>query len=577
MRKANSMLVIAIVLGLLVLCGGTFAGKSVKPIALGSPSAINGQDEQQVCLNMLHGTIVRTDNPLDLAIEGDGYIVLNDGQQDLYSRGRSFAINAHSMFVDPYTDYHVQRIGSAGEDDGFQIPGNSNIYMPFDIALPPKATSAIVVQGNLSADQTLPVSQTQVLISNIMYTFNGYAAPAHIKITDIDQFSGTPSDGRIYVAGIEPDGTEVTDSTGLIVSGTTTLRDLLTYIDNKFGAGNVTASLVNGKIRITDYSSGYSRTDIALFYDSLGTDTMIMPAYFEINVVGGEEVKNIAITVYDSQGDKHVLCGAFVRTDTPNIWDMVLTSISRDIYEITPDNRRICGITFNPFDGSFGGCTDTPEFVIDFAGNSEDPQTITIDMGTPDQFDGLTQFAGSSTAVARHQDGYEPGNLLSVSVNNRGVIIGAFSNGIKRDIATIRMAMFQNVCGLESIGNGYFLSSDDSGDAMVTQALSNGAGAIHDKVLERLGPKGLIEDAIDEIGQILEKEWFAYDDLERMLENGDFGHLKKGDIVKAKQKIYSAMQHQQQFLDALEKSIEKLEDAVTALGVEPLGDEMGEE
>jgi len=576
MRKVNSMF--AIVLVLWVLYGRGFAAKNIKPATAATSPMMNELDaQQQMCLNMLQGTIVSTGNPLDLAIEGDGYIVLNDGRQDLYSRGRSFAIDADLMLVDPYTGYCVQRIGSAGEDDGFQIPGDNNIYLPYDIPLPGKATSEIKVQGNLSSDAQFPTTQTQRLKSNLIYTVSDIVAIGSTKLINLDQFAGIPADSKIYVTGIKPDGTAVTDSTGMGVSSTTTLGDMPTYINNKLGASNATASLVNGRICITDNSSGYSRTDIALFYDSLGTDTMIMPAYFETSVVGGEEVKNIAITVYDSQGDKHVLYGAFVRTDTPNIWDMVLTSISGDIYEITPDNGRICSITFNPFDGSFGGCTDTPEFVIDFAGNSEGPQTITIDMGTPGQFDGLTQFAGSSTAVARHQDGYEPGNLLSVSVNNRGVIIGAFSNGIKRDIATIRMAMFQNVCGLESIGSGYFLSSDDSGDAMVTQALSNGAGPIHDKALERLGPKGLIEDAIDEIGQILEKEWFAYDDLEQMLENGDFGHLKKGDIVKAKQKIYSAMQHQQQFLDALEKSIEKLEDAVTALGVEPLGDEMGEE
>ena len=53
-----------------------------------------------------------------------------------------------------------------------------------------------------------------------------------------------------------------------------------------------------------------------------------MPAYFEIATVGGNEVKNINITVYDSQGGAHVLSGALVRTDTDNTWDMVLTSIT---------------------------------------------------------------------------------------------------------------------------------------------------------------------------------------------------------------------------------------------------------
>ena len=41
-------------------------------------------------------------------------------------------------------------------------------------------------------------------------------------------------------------------------------------------------------------------------------------------------------------------------------------------------------------------------------------QNILIDMGTVGQLNGLTQFAGNSTAVAREQDGYEAGSLSSV-------------------------------------------------------------------------------------------------------------------------------------------------------------------
>ncbi len=166
-------------------------------------------------------TVINTNNPLDMAIEGEGYFVLNDGTRELFTRGGSFRIKYNSMLVEPKTGWEVQRFGSIGEADGFQIPGDDNIYIPYDISLPPNPTSTIVVTGNLSADQTLPVSQTQVLSSNIRYTVNGYTAIEHTKIADLDQFTGTASSGKIYVAGIKPDGTEVTDSTGLIVSGTT--------------------------------------------------------------------------------------------------------------------------------------------------------------------------------------------------------------------------------------------------------------------------------------------------------------------------------------------------------------------
>ena len=73
-------------------------------------------------------------------------------------------------------------------------------------------------------------------------------------------------------------------------------------------------------------------------------------------------------------------------------------------------------------------------------------------------------------------------------------------------------------------------------------------------------------EALEKIDAALEKEWAAYEALEELLESGDYGDLKKGDIVTAKQKIHSAIQHQELSKKALERSIEKLEDALAFLG-----------
>ena len=106
-------------------------------------------------------------------------------------------------------------------------------------------------------------------------------------------------------------------------------------------------------------------------------------------------------------------------------------------------------------------------------------------MGTTSQLDGLTQFAGNSTAVARGQDGYEAGRLSTVSVDNEGKVIGAFSNGIKKDIAMVQIALFQNPAALENVGGNYFDSSANSGEPVATQALTGGAGSIHGGSLEK--------------------------------------------------------------------------------------------
>jgi flagellar hook protein FlgE len=454
--------------------------RGTNPQQIGSGVGIAG-----ITPNTLQGNIISTGNPLDLAVEGEGYFVLSDGQQNVYTRIGSFAVDADFNLVDPSTGYRVQRIGSEGEIDGFQTPGSSEIHVPYDAAIAAKATSEVTVSGNLSADSALPVTQTQVITSNLAYTYNnGTAATETTEIDQLDQYNGTLTSGTITISGYDKDGTAFDTGLTFAVDGSTTLGDLITHLNTNVLDGS-TASLVNGQIRITDDTSGYSRTDMALSYS--GDGTLTTPAYFEISTVGGEESKSVNITVYDSQGGKHVLSGAFVRTDTANTWDMVLASITGDIDSITMANRRIEDISFDAGDGSYNGLSgsDTAQFVITFAHDTTSPQTISVMLGTAGKLDGLTQFAGNSTAVARDQDGYEAGRLSAISVNNEGVVIGAFSNGIEKKIATIQVALFQNTSGLERLGNGYYIPSANSGEAIATQAMSGGAGSIHGGALEK--------------------------------------------------------------------------------------------
>ncbi|MHC4644154.1 MAG: flagellar hook protein FlgE [Planctomycetota bacterium] len=449
------------------------------PQQLGSGVGIAG-----ITPSMSQGSLVNTGNPLDLALEGEGYFVLSDGEQNLYTRAGALAMDANSNLVDPATGFLVQRIGSTGESDGFQVAGDSNIHVPFDVSMPANATSQVVVSGNLSADAAFDTPQAQVLTSNVGYTVAGATADLATLIGQLDQYTGTLTSGTIDISGYHPDGTAFSGAgTSYSIDGTTTLGNLIDHLNTNVLTDS-TASLINGRIRITDNVGGYSLSDIALTYT--GDGTLTTPPYFELTAVGGEEVKSVNITVYDNLGGRHVLSGAFVRTDTANTWDMVLTSVTGDVSEITMANRRIEDVTFSASDGSYAGMggSDAPEFVMTFTHDPTNPQTIDIAMGTAGQFDGLTQFAGNSTAVARKQDGYEAGRLAAVSVDKGGTVIGAFSNGIKRDIATIQIALFQNAGALESVGGGYFMPSANSGEAVATQALTGGAGSVHGGALE---------------------------------------------------------------------------------------------
>ncbi|MHC4482629.1 MAG: flagellar hook-basal body complex protein, partial [Planctomycetota bacterium] len=173
--------------------------------------------------NMAQGNIVNTGNPLDLAMEGEGYFVLSDGSRNFYTRRGTFAVDAASNLVDPTTGFLVQRIGSVGVSDGFQTAGDSGIHVPYDVAMAANATTEMKIVGNLSADADLPEIQTNVLKSNVSYTTNnGTTATATTLIDDLDQTTtGTYSSATITVTGYEHDGTDLTDSTPLAVTAAT--------------------------------------------------------------------------------------------------------------------------------------------------------------------------------------------------------------------------------------------------------------------------------------------------------------------------------------------------------------------
>ena len=113
--------------------------------ASGSSGSLGGVNPQQmgsgvnisaVKKDMSQGNIVTTGQDRDVAIDGAGYFVMNNGRQNVYTRIGSFAVDADNTLVDPATGYKVQRTGSYGEAEGFQNSGDSSIHIPWDSSMP---------------------------------------------------------------------------------------------------------------------------------------------------------------------------------------------------------------------------------------------------------------------------------------------------------------------------------------------------------------------------------------------------------------------------------------------------------
>ena len=120
---------------------------------------------------------------------------------------------------------------------------------------------------------------------------------------------------------------------------------------------------------------------------------------------------------------------------------------------------------------------------INFTNGKPDVQSITLDTFTVDITD-LTHYSGNTEARVSASDGSAAGILSSYTVSNTGQIVGVFSNGMKQTLGQLALANFNNVNGLEKIGDSMFRSTVNSGLAQVGAAGSAGLGLITSGALE---------------------------------------------------------------------------------------------
>lgn len=186
----------------------------------------------------------------------------------------------------------------------------------------------------------------------------------------------------------------------------------------------------------------------------------------------------LGVTAYDKTGTPYLLEVVFTNT-APGEWEWEATSPTADVTTGTGT------VTFDA-DGKLatfthpGGGTNLTVTPTSGAAAFD----ITIEAGTVGDIDGLAGFAGTSNAVASKQNGYQSGQLLSIEIDNAGVITGVFSNGVSQALAQLALARFNNPTGLLRRGDNMYAESANSGLAVLGFAGTSTASSITAGALE---------------------------------------------------------------------------------------------
>lgn len=190
---------------------GTSTRGGINPAQVGLGMVIAGID---TVANQ--GNLQATGKPTDLAIQGDGYFMLGNGLQTLYSRDGAFDLATDGTLVNPSTGYRVLGWNAvAGVVDTSGIPGT--ITVPIGQGVLGEVTTTETLRGNLNRDAAAPFSVT-------VTTFDATGGQHKIKLTftktgpNAWSWATAPGDADGTTVGAPSSATITFDATGKVTS-----------------------------------------------------------------------------------------------------------------------------------------------------------------------------------------------------------------------------------------------------------------------------------------------------------------------------------------------------------------------
>lgn len=215
----------------------------------------DGVRVQDVKQNFGQGNISFTDNGLDLAINGDGFFVLNNGGEVRYSRAGQFGVDKDG-FVTNNQNMRVQ--GFVADEDGNLSGIRGDLQVETDNLAPRRTT-------NLRSDLNLDSRET--VLERRVADMGDYTAPAGSTGFPSETFEITYADGSVVSVPINAAGStdfsaaDVVDvlngQDGLSASATTTYEGMSEAdLNAAIAAGNFSFDLAVGGVTVPVDTTG---------------------------------------------------------------------------------------------------------------------------------------------------------------------------------------------------------------------------------------------------------------------------------------------------------------------------------
>ena len=464
-------------------------GVNARQIGLGvKMGAINTNISQQ-------GATQTTNNPFDIQITGDAFFIVNNGQENFFTRDGSFYVDAAGNLCMTSNGYLVQGWLPDPDDPNSILQTDVTklqIMAPENLTYAPEATTLGYVSGIVDKNDPSVNSTSGKLLNLQIYDAAGYPYTAKLKVKATDD-EGIFS---LELSSINDSNNLPIDLAGLTfgaltsVNRTTELNLSTAYTWNADelkdnATGDTVCTVADIKAYLADATTALADPDIAANLQNLAE------AYGYDSI---EELDNLKVS-YVANADTgakqyvsvlDVLAGTDVSV-TPagggaaadqNIRDILGLNQADLNLPITSDAVDFQGYTvqYDPTTGLFTGIDGISDTItLELSSLTTPPETtdgpsrfedVVVDFSTSTMWNN----SGTSTLNATNGDveglgsGRKRGLMIGISIDTSGMIYGTYDNGMTKLLGQIAVAEFANASGLQKEGDNLYSDTLNYGE-----------------------------------------------------------------------------------------------------------------
>ncbi|MDY7578299.1 flagellar hook-basal body complex protein [Herbaspirillum sp. RTI4] len=480
-----------------------FADMYANSVNLSANSGVGiGVANANVAQSFTQGSLTSTSNPLDIAINGNGFfrmVASTTDQTPLYARNGQFQLTKDGYINNPTEKGALLTGWAQGVTGGDPTPLQINTAN-----IPATQTTKVTTSLNLDSRNSTPTTSPFSATDPTSYN-------STTGVTLYDSLGNTYNAQTYYVKNPASNGTTTwdvyttVDGTAYPAAGTAAET---TYNANNLNLSSSAAVITPASPFLgTTAGTDYNNVHQTVVYDSTGTATTLNTFFVKTSAttwkVYGSTGTTLPGTILNAGAALGTLTfdstGALTSSTVANpqlggsfstngiAMDFTGSKLSTGAFSDTVTQNGVATggtaqartgqLTFNSSglmtSSSMANLQLTPR-----AGASFAPAGIALN------YTGTTQTGAAFATVAQAQDGTAPGVLSGFNIGQDGVITGSYSNSQTKALGTVLLVNFANPNGLQSRGNNLYGATAAAGVPLIGQPTAGGLGALQSKQTE---------------------------------------------------------------------------------------------